>query len=1251
MTRPFVHLHTHTEYSVLDGFSHIDPLCERAAELGMPALAITDHGVMYGAIDFYGACQRAGIRPIIGVEAYVALEKHTRRNPEDKRHYHLVLLARDSAGYRNLVQLTTIAHLEGFYYKPRIDRELLAAHREGLIALSACGSGEPARRILDGDIAGARAAAAWYRDLFGPDGYYLELQRHPGIPELEQVNAQMVQIARELDIPLVVTNDPHYVVPEDASAHDILLCLQTNKSLNDPDRMRMSDNSFYLKSPEEMWALFPSFPDALENTLRIAEMCDLKLEFGRVKLPEFPLPAGHTPDSYLRQLCEAGLHRRYGANLRQEHWDRLNYELSVITETGFALYILIVWDFVNFARQQRIPSQPRGSAAGSIVLYCLSISDVDPVAHRLVFERFLNPERHEMPDIDMDFADSRRPEVIDYVIRRYGQDRTAQIITFGTLGAKAAIRDVGRVMGVPLSTVDRVAKLIPGIPVGVTIDMALERVPELKQLYDGEPSIRQLVDMARQVEGVVRNVGTHACGMVVARRPLTDLVPLQRTIKDESVVMACFPMNTLGEIGLLKVDLLGLSNLTIVDEVLRYIRASTGQDISLEEIPPSDPETFSMLSAGGTVGVFQLEGSGMTRYLCELRPTTVDDLVAMVALYRPGPMEQIPKYIAGKNRPQSVTYLHPILEPILHDTYGVIVYQEQVLEILQKMAGYTLGHADIVRKAIGKKKKDLMEQEQPRFVQGCLSNGLSRDQAERLWELIQPFAGYSFNKAHATCYGLLAYQTAYLKTHYPAEYMAALLTTYADNTDKVALSVAECWRMGVAVLPPDINHPAEGFTIEALTEQIAGVRHERAIRFGLGAIKNVGSGPIQAILAARQSALFRSLDDLCERVDYHQLNSRALESLIKAGALDCLPGRREQLLADLPRAMGAGQQSQKAREIGQSSMFDLLGEQPAAGAIHVLPDVPAQARRVLLSWEKELLGVYISEHPLHEVQRRLAQEERARLTSLGLVSEEMVGQVVRVLGLLTRVRQLLTKDGKGMAVIELEDLDGTMEAVVFPRTYEQTQSCWVQDNVVLVEGKVDLRNERLQLVCAKARVVEPSAPTEARPVAREFIPYEEDLDLRPAPTSSLPYEEFAAEEDEEEPPPVPAARPAVSAPAAVAAPVRSAVPRRPPGGEPAAPASALERAAVLPQRPQDNGRSILIALPHSEDLEEDIRRMQRLHAILRANRGQDRVTLLVRDGQVVTRLEPLDRVAYSAEFQRQVEGLLGEGSVQVRGGP
>ncbi len=1237
MTRPFVHLHLHTEYSILDGLSKVEPLCARAAELGMPALAITDHGAMYGVIDFYNACKKHGLKPIIGSEVYVAAGEHTRRGTEEKRSYHLVLLAENETGYRNLIKLVTTAHLEGFYYKPRVDHDLLERYHEGLIALSACGSGEPTRHLLNGDLKGARRTAAWYRDLFGPDRYYLEIQRHPGIEEQEHINAGLARLSRELGIPLVATNDAHYILPEDWEAHDILLCLQTNRTLNDPDRMRMPDHTFYLRSPQEMEDLFPDYPEALENTLRIAEMCNLEFHFGRVELPNFPIPLGHTPDSYLRQLCEEGLHHRYGANLRQEHRDRLDYELSIISKMGFPLYILIVWDFVNFARRRHIPCQPRGSAAGSIALYTLGISDVDPVAHRLVFERFLNPERHEMPDIDMDFADSRRQEVIDYVIQKYGQERTAQIITFGTLGAKAAIRDVGRVMGVPLSTVDRVTKLIPPIPIGLTIEQAMEKVSELRQLYEMEPSIQQMIDYARKIEGVVRNVGTHACGMVVARRSLDEIVPLQRTIKDENVVMATFPMTTLGDIGLLKIDLLGLSNLTIVDEALRYIRKSTGQEISLDELPLDDEKTFRMLGEGGTVGVFQLEGSGMTRHLRALRPTSVADLIAMVALYRPGPMEHIPLYIKRKNDPRLIEYLHPSLEPILEETYGVIVYQEQVLEILQKMAGYTMGRADIVRKAIGKKKKELLEREEPRFIEGCIRNGLSREEAKTLWDQIQPFAGYSFNKAHATCYGLLAYQTAYLKANYPTEYMAALLTTFSGNTDKVAISIAECWRMGVAVLPPDINRSEEGFTIEPLSERPAGVLYDKAVRFGLGAIKNVGSGPIQAILEARrQGGPFRDLDDFCERVDYHQINSRVLESLIKAGAMDSLPGRREQRLAAFSQAMAAGQELQKAREIGQISMFDLLGEQTERRSAPRLPDTPPESRRTLLSWEKELLGVYVSEHPLGEVMRHLSPQQRETLTNLGDLSNELVGSTVRVLGLVARVRRLLTRKGEGMAVAELEDLDGSIDAVAFPRLYEQTQDLWAEDNVLLVQGKVDLRNDRLQIICEQVQPVEERA-SPAGPAPREFLSYEQDLALqRPPSREDLPYEEFTAEEEDEEggaPPPV--------------APPRKAAGEKRPAGATVAPVPPPRPPRPAPSR-QADGMHILITLPHTQDLEQDIERMMALNEILKAHRGQARLSLLVWNGGKKTRLAPLDGVTYSDEFRRQVEDLLGEGSIQVQ---
>jgi DNA polymerase III subunit alpha len=808
----FVHLHAHSEYSLLDGLSNIKRLTQRAADLGMDTMALTDHGVLYGAIEFYTAAKKAGIKPIIGVEAYVAPGRRDNRTPEGKGYFHTVLLAQNEQGYRNLLKLTTHAHLDGYYYKPRIDRELLAQHKEGLIVTQACISGEVNRRITQKDADGARAAAAWYRDLLGPDNYYLELQLHPEVPELDEINQELVRIGRELNIPLVATNDAHYIDQADAETHRMLRCLGFNTTVQEYCAKNPElDESYFLRSPDQMMDLMRAYPlEAIENTRRIADMCNLELDFGRVQLPEFPLPEGHTPSSFLRKISEEGLVKRMGGDPPKHYWERLHYELDVIDQTGFPLYMLIVWDFVKFARTQNIPCLPRGSAGGSVVLYCLGITDVDPVANKLVFERFLNPERNEMPDIDMDFADSRRSEILDYVANKYGRDRTAQIITFGTLGAKAAVRDVGRVLDIPLNMVDQVAKLIPKLPVGTTITQSLERVPELKKIYDGDTQMKDLIDKARKLEGVVRNVGTHACGVVVSAQPLDELVPLQRTVRDENSVMTAFEGPTLEKVGLLKMDILGLANLSIVASALDYISEVKGEPFTLADIPEDDAATFDLLARGGTQGVFQLESPPMTRYLKELRPTRIQDIYAMVALYRPGPMEQIPKYIEWKNNPSAITYLHPILKPILEDTYGIIVYQEQVLGILMQMAGYTMGKADIVRKAIGKKNRELMAEEEPRFLEGCQQNGLTLDQAAHLWSLIQPFAGYSFNRAHSTLYGLLSYQTAYLKTHYPTEYMAALLSSAAGNIEDVARYVGEAWRLGVAAqrqpFRPGLHH-------------------------------------------------------------------------------------------------------------------------------------------------------------------------------------------------------------------------------------------------------------------------------------------------------------------------------------------------------------------------------------------------------------------------------------------------------------
>ena len=1067
----FVHLHAHSEYSLLDGLSNIKRLTERTAELGMDTLALTDHGVVYGAIEFYTAAKKAGIKPIIGCEAYVATARHNDRTPQGKGYFHTVLLAKNEQGYRNLLKLTTRAHLDGYYYKPRIDRELLAEHKEGLIVTQACVSGEVNRRLTQKDKEGARAAAAWYRDLLGPEHYYLELQLHPEVPELDEINQELVRIGRELGIPLVATNDAHYVDQSDAETHRMLRCLGFNTTV--PEycaKNPVLDDSYYLQSPDQMKRLMAAYPfEAIENTRRIADMCNLELDFGRVQLPDFPLPEGYSPSSYLQLLSEEGLRRRLGDLAPRHYWERLQYELDVINQTGFPLYMLIVWDFVKFARANNIPCLPRGSAGGSLVSYCLGITDVDPVANKLVFERWLNPERKEMPDIDMDFADSRRAEILDYVAQKYGRERTAQIITFGTLGAKAAVRDVGRVLSIPLNTVDQVAKLVPKLPVGTTLTQSLDRVPELKKLYDGDAQVRDLIDKARKLEGVTRNVGTHACGVVVSAQPLDQIIPLQRTARDDSAIMASFPGPTLGDMGLLKMDILGLANLSIVAAALEYISEELGRPYKLEDVPADDPATFELLSRGNTLGVFQLESPPMVRYLKELRPTRIDDIYAMVALYRPGPMEQIPQYIEWKNHPERIRYLHPILKPILEDTYGIIVYQEQVLGILMQMAGYTMGKADVVRKAIGKKNRELMAQEEPRFIDGCKQNGLTEDQAGHLWSLIQPFAGYSFNRAHSTLYGLLSYQTAYLKTNFPTEYMAALLSSASGNMEDVARYVGEAMRLGVAVLPPDVNKSGLGFTIERLEGELpAGVTHPKAVRFGLSAVKNVGEGPIKAICAARdKDGPFQSLEELCERVDRKELGKRVLEALIKCGALQTLPGSRHAQIAVLDQVMSLAAEAQRTREAGQASMFDIFGAGETTGSsvkvqMPVLADGPAEQKEKLV-WEKELLGMYISEHPVAQALQSLPDDPN-RLT-LSMIGEAHIGQTIQIIGMLTGLRKVVTKKGDTMLTGQVEDLEGSLEFVAFPRTYDKYADFWIDDNIVAVGGKVDNRRESLQLIC------------------------------------------------------------------------------------------------------------------------------------------------------------------------------------------
>jgi DNA polymerase III subunit alpha len=1066
----FSHLHVHTEFSLLDGMCRIPQLVARAKELGMESLAITDHGVMYGAIKFYLEASRAGIKPIIGCEVYVAPGSRLGRNAGDKNTSHLILLAKNQTGYRNLMQLATSAQIEGFYYKPRVDRELLEKHHSGLIAFSACLGGEIPRLIIEGRRDEARQTALWYKQTFGD--FFLEIQRHP-IPELEQVNQALIAFSDELKIPLVATNDVHYINREDASSQDLMLCIGTNSSIYDDKRMKMAGDFYYLRSPEEMAELFKDIPQALENTAAIAAMCNLKMEFGRLHLPEIDIPEGQTPDQYLGDLCHRNL-AKYYPDPSPEIVQRLDYELSVIEQTQFANYFLVVWDIISFTRQKNILFGVRGSAAASIVLHCLGITEVDPLENRLVFERFLNLERKEMPDIDLDFQDDRREEVINYVTKKYGKDHVAQIITFGTLGARAALRDVGRALAMSYADADRVARLIPFRP-GVTLDKAMEENGELRTIYEDDRIVRNLVDSAKKLEGISRHASTHAAGVVISKESLTRYVPLQRANKgdgESATVMTQFPMEDIAQIGLLKMDFLGLANLTILGKAQEIIRRSRGVDIDLHKIPMNDPRTFALLSSGETAGIFQLEGAGMRRYIKELKPSTFSDISAMIALYRPGPMEHIPTFIKAKHGEEEVRYPHPALKSILEETYGVIVYQDQVLFIVRTFAGYSLGQADIFRKAMGKKIPEVMKKEKANFIAGAEKLGYTTALAEEVFALIEPFAGYAFNKAHSFSYALIAYQTAYLKSNFPVEYITAFLITNADQAEKVAAAVAECRRLSIKVLPPDINRSRAVFSIE---KDGGGAP---AISFGLAAIKNVGAGAVEPVVAEREKrGSFNSVEDLCRRTDLRGMNRRVLESLVKAGALDSL-GDRGTLLHNVPRIISLAQREQHLRETGQSTMFDLWG----ASMPTPVPDLELQpavvSSKERLAWEKELMGVYLSEHPFAAVAAKVAEDNTILC---GHIDAELSGQTVVIAGMVASLRQSFTKDHRPFASALLEDLDGSVEVMVWPRVYAETAALWQEGNILLVEGKVRLKDDQPQITCERVQGYQPEAARETSP--------------------------------------------------------------------------------------------------------------------------------------------------------------------------
>jgi DNA polymerase-3 subunit alpha len=1060
MGRPFVHLHVHTEYSLLDGFCRLDQLADAAAELGMPAVAMTDHGAMYGTVDFQQRCRAAGVKPLIGCELYVAQRtRHDRVPKQDDDPYHLTVIAADKVGYRNLIKLVSLGFTEGLYYKPRVDEELLSRHRAGLVVLSGCIAGQAPRLIQAGNVREARALVGRYRELFGADGYYLELQDQR-IEGQRQINRALVDLGRELGIGLVATNDAHYVRRQDARIHDVLLCIQTLKSVDDPERMRFPNDEFYLKSGDEMAELFREAPAALDNTLAIAERCNVDIELGRTYLPHYDIPAGHDADSYLRHLCLERLPGRYPSP-GPEVMDRLDYELSMIQRTGYAGYFLIVADFVDFARSRRIPVGPgRGSGASSIVAYTLGITNVCPLQYNLQFDRFLTTERVDPPDFDIDFCYERRDEVIRYVFEKYGSDCVAQIITFGTLQAKAAVRDVGRALSMTYNEVDRIAKLIP--PGATTVEKALEMSAELQQASQGDSAVRDVLLLAATVQGIPRNASVHAAGVVISPDPVTEHVPLHRT--GDGVVMTQFGMDTLKELGLLKMDFLGLRTLTVIDHAVKLIRESAGEEVDIDTIPLDDPDVYAMLAHGDTLGVFQLESGGMRDLVREVRVNCIEDIIACVALYRPGPMQNIPEYLRAKHS-QHRRYPHPLLEPVLRDTYGVIIYQEQVMAIAAVMAGFTLGQGDMLRRAMGKKKRELMDEYRARFVSGCLANGHPEELAGQLYDLIERFAGYGFNKAHTAPYGLLAYQTAYLKRRFPAQFMAAFLSSIIGDQDKVARYADECRRMGVEVLPPDINVSRAGYTVEG-----------GRVRVGLAAIKNVGVGAISTLVAEREAGgPFRSLGDLCRRVDTRQLNRRALESLIKAGAMDSLGAARSQLLATLDAALERAQAGQRRKANGQVSLFELApAEAAVVDADLAMPEVAEYPKSMLLGMEKELLGMYVSGHPLGQHEKALRERTSARTADL---AERADGDRVTVGGLVVQRRRITTKSGDPMGFLTLEDMTGQVEVVVFPRTYAKLAKLLEsEEQVVLVSGRVQLRDETPKLIAEEMSALGATGP-------------------------------------------------------------------------------------------------------------------------------------------------------------------------------
>lgn len=1052
--KKFTHLHVHSHYSLLDGLPKIDEILDFCQKLGMDSIALTDHGAIYGAVEFYKKAKEKGVKPIIGAELYLAFESRFQERPgiDDKR-YHIVLLVKDEKGYKNLVKLITKAHLEGFYYKPRIDEELLEKYSEGLIALSGCLQGKIPQLILEKKFDEAEKVTLKYQQIFGKENFYLELQHHPNLKDQEFVNRYLIEISKKNKIPLVATNDCHYLKPEDAEIQDVLMLINTGANPNDPERLTMKADDFSMRSPERMIEDFKKIPEAIENTQRIVEMCNFEFKLGEVKLPTFETPNGISPDEYLRELCLKGLKEKFGETPPKEIVERMNYELEVIKKTGFSSYFLIVQDFVNWAKSQKIVVGPgRGSVGGSLVAYLLSITDINPLQYGLLFERFLNPERVSPPDIDIDFTDLRRNEVIEYLSQKYGKERVAQIITFGTMAARAVVRDVGRALGYPYAFCDRIAKLIPA---GLTLDESLARVLELRQLYETDEKVQKLIDFARKLEGCARHVSTHACGVVISTQPLDEICPLQHPTQDDQAIVTQYEMTSLEDLGLLKIDILGLKNLTLIEETIKKIYAIHKKVIDINKIPLDDKKVYKLFQKGETIGVFQFESEGMRKWLKKLKPNCFEDLVAMIALYRPGPIQFIQDYIDGKQKRKKIQYLHPKLEPILKETYGIPIYQEQLMKIAQELAGFTLGEADTLRKAIGKKIKSLLEELKEKLISGMIKNGISKEIAQKILEWILPFGSYGFNKSHSVAYAKIAYQTAYLKTYYPVEFMASLLSTEKADVERIGFLIEECKRMGIEVLPPEINESFRDFSV---------VPGKNQIRFGLEGIKNVGKNTVEAIVKERKrNGPFKSLSDFLSRIEPKDLNKKTLESLIKAGVLDKF-GERNELLFNLEKLLEFNREKQKRKLEGQIGLFEKIGEKE--NELKLEKTKPATKKEKLI-WEKEFLGLYVSAH--------LADDFKPIFEKNGLpiskITVDMAGKIVKIGGIISGIKKIVTRNGSPMFFTKLEDGEGQIEVVVFPSVLTKNPTAFKPHNAILVSGKVDAKDGIPKIICEEVEEI------------------------------------------------------------------------------------------------------------------------------------------------------------------------------------